>query len=183
MSYFINHVHIRSKNPEQSAGWYEKYFDAKTLSSKEVIPGTLTITMDTGGPTRLNISSQPAGSSEATLPAELNTLGLEHFGFGVDDIAAKLSNLEAAGTRVVLPVTQVPGGTQIAYIEGPDDVLIELVWDPIWNQDMMTEEAKSAGEVSTQTLRYPRLLHIASLLYFLAHLPATRYIVGHTSIR
>ena len=23
-----------------------------------------------------------------------------------------------------------------------DDVLIELVWDPIWNQDMMTEEAK-----------------------------------------
>ena len=23
-----------------------------------------------------------------------------------------------------------------------DDVLIELVWDPIWNQDMMTEEAR-----------------------------------------
>ena len=23
-----------------------------------------------------------------------------------------------------------------------DDVLIELVWDPVWNQDMMTEEAR-----------------------------------------
>ena len=22
------------------------------------------------------------------------------------------------------------------------DILVELVWDPMWNQDMMTEEAK-----------------------------------------
>ena len=22
------------------------------------------------------------------------------------------------------------------------DILVELVWDPIWNQEMMTEEAK-----------------------------------------
>ena len=130
MSYFINHVHIRSKNPEQSAGWYEKYFDAKTLSSKEVIPGTLTITMDTGGPTRLNISSQPAGSSEATLPAELNTLGLEHFGFGTENLAADLTKFKDAGIRIVLPSTTIPGGAKIAFIEGPDKVLIELVQVP-----------------------------------------------------
>ena len=29
--------------------------------------------------------------------------------------------------RVVLPLTEVGGGTRLAYIEGPDDVLIELV--------------------------------------------------------
>ena len=130
MSYFINHVHIRSKNPKQSADWYEKYFDAKTLSSKEVIPGTLTITMDTGGPTRLNISSQPAGSSEATLPAELNTLGLEHFGFGTEDIDADLTKFKEAEIRIVLPSTTIPGGAKIAFIEGPDKVLIELVQSP-----------------------------------------------------
>ena len=70
MAYFINHVHIRAKYPEQSAKWYETHFDCKTISSKEVIPGTITITMESGGETRLNISSQPPGSSDATVPAQ-----------------------------------------------------------------------------------------------------------------
>ena len=74
MTYFINHVHIRSKNPEQSAIWYEKYFNAKTISSREVIPGTITITMEAGGETRLNISSQPPGSSDATVPVSYTHL-------------------------------------------------------------------------------------------------------------
>ena len=35
--------------------------------------------------------------------------------------------LAAAGIRIVLPYTETPSGTRLAYIEGPDDVLIELV--------------------------------------------------------
>ena len=130
MTYFINHVHIRSKNPEQSAIWYEKYFNAKTISSREVIPGTITITMEAGGETRLNISSQPSGSSDATVPAELNTLGLEHFGFGTDDIDSDLAKFKDSGIRIVLPSTTIPGGAKIAFIKGPDKVLIELVQSP-----------------------------------------------------
>ena len=130
MTYFINHVHIRSKKPEQSAIWYEKYFNAKTISSREVIPGTITITMEAGGETRLNISSQPSGSSDATVPAELNTLGLEHFGFGTDDIDSDLAKFKDSGIRIVLPSTIIPGGAKIAFIEGPDKVLIELVQSP-----------------------------------------------------
>ena len=123
-------MHIRSKNPEQSAIWYEKYFNAKTISSREVIPGTITITMEAGGETRLNISSQPPGSSDATVPAELNTLGLEHFGFGTDDIDSDLAKFKDSGVRIVLPSTTIPGGAKIACIEGPDKVLIELVQSP-----------------------------------------------------
>ena len=130
MTYFINHVHIRSKNPDQSAIWYEKYFNAKTISSREVIPGTITITMEAGGETRLNISSQPPRSSDATVPAELNTLGLEHFGFGTDDIDSDLAKFKDSGVRIVLPSTTIPGGAKIAFIEGPDKVLIELVQSP-----------------------------------------------------
>ena len=76
---------------------------------------------------RLNISSPPAGSSDERAVAELNRLGLEHFGFDVDDIDADIARLTAAGVRVVLPITEVTGGTRLAYIEGPDNVLIELV--------------------------------------------------------
>ena len=127
MPYSINHVHIRSSDPQASASWYEKHFDAKKLWEREVMPGTVTISMEVGGPVRLNISSKPEGSSDARSAAELNRLGLEHFGFDVSDLESELDRLESAGVRIVLPLTQVPTGSRLAYIEGPDDVLIELV--------------------------------------------------------
>ena len=127
MTYAINHVHIRSADPRASAAWYEKHFSAKIRSDREVMPGTFTVSMEVGGPVRLNISSQPAGSSEERAVAELNRLGLEHFGFGVEDLQAELDRLERAGVRIVLPLTEITGGARLAYIEGPDDVLIELV--------------------------------------------------------
>ena len=127
MAYSINHVHIRSSDPHRSAAWYEEHFGAKLVSEREVMPGTITLGMEVGGPTRLNISSKPAGSSDQRATAELNRLGLEHFGFHTDDIASDIDRLQGAGIKVVLPITEVTGGTKLAYIEGPDDVLIELV--------------------------------------------------------
>ena len=130
MPYLINHVHIRSANPSNSADWYAEHFGATKVSEREVMPGTVTISMDMGSPVRLNISSQVAGSSSDRAAAELNRLGLEHFGFDVEDIEADISRLSAAGVRIVLAVTEVTGGAKLAYIEGPDDVLIELVQPP-----------------------------------------------------
>ena len=130
MPYAINHVHIRSADPHATSAWYEKHFEAKILSEREVMPGTITIGMEVDGPVRLVVSSKPAGSSDERSSAELNRLGLEHFGFNVKDLEADLARLESSGIRVVLPLTEVPGGTLLAYIEGPDDVLIELVQLP-----------------------------------------------------
>ena len=127
MEYSINHVHIRSLDPRASASWYETYFNGKVVSEREIMPGTVTVSMELGGPVRLNISSQPVGSPEDRSVAELNRLGLEHFGFAVLDLESELDRLEGAGVRVVLPLTETPPGARLAYIEGPDDVLIELV--------------------------------------------------------
>ena len=127
MAYAINHVHIRAADPHASAAWYEQHFGAKILSAREVMPGTITISMDAGGPVRLNISSKPQDTPDHKATAELNRLGLEHFGFDVDDIDADMAKLQAAGVRVVLPITEVIGGGRLSYIEGPDNVLIELV--------------------------------------------------------
>ena len=130
MPYTINHVHIRSADPSASAEWYAEHFCARKLFEREVMPGTITISMDMGSPVRLNISSQAPGSPDDRAVAELNRLGLEHFGFDVEDLEADLDRLSGAGVRVVLPLTVVGGGTRLAYIEGPDDVLIELVQPP-----------------------------------------------------
>ncbi len=130
MVYAINHVHIRSLNPHKSAAWYVEHFEAKIVSEREVMPGTITIGMELGGPVRLTVSSKPEGSSDERSAAELNRLGLEHFGFAVEDLEVELKRLGESGVRVVLPLTEVVGGTRLAYVEGPDDVLIELVQRP-----------------------------------------------------
>ena len=40
------------------------------------------------------------------------------------------------------PVIASDAENKVKGLSFVDDVLIELVWDPVWNQDMMTEEAK-----------------------------------------
>ena len=126
MDYAINHVHIRAKDPKASASWYEKIFNAKIVSEREVMPGTITIGMQVGGPTRLNISSQPPNSSPDRAVPELNRLGLEHFGFHVEDLESEMARFESEGIRVVLPLTVTPQGIKLAYIEGPDLSLIHI---------------------------------------------------------
>ena len=78
------------------------------------MPGTKTVFMKLAGPVGLAISSQLDGSSDERAVAELNRLGLEHFGFGVEDLEAELDRLERAGVRIVLPLTEVVGGTLLA---------------------------------------------------------------------
>ena len=127
MHHAINHVHIRSNDPNASAAWYTEHFGAKLLSSREVMPGTITITMDTGSPVRLNISSQREGESQERAVADINRLGLEHYGFDTDDIEADIAHFEGAGVRVVMPITDVGSGPTTAYIEGPADGALEVV--------------------------------------------------------
>ncbi len=127
MEYRINHVHIRAADPHATAAWYEKHFNARIVSERTVMPNTITIGMEMGGQCRLNVSSKPPGSSDERAVAELNRLGLEHFGFDVADIEAEMERLTAAGVRTVLPITDTATGSRLSYIEGPDDVLIELV--------------------------------------------------------
>ena len=40
------------------------------------------------------------------------------------------------------PVIAQDVETKIKNISFVEDVIVEVVWDPLWNQDMMTEEAK-----------------------------------------
>ena len=122
----ISHVHIRSLHPHASAAWYEKHFDAKKVFDAEVTPGSITVVMQLGGPVTFNISSQPEGASREIAVAWLNRLGLEHFGFNLENLKETLEALETEGVHIVQPYTDVPGITWQTYIEGPDGVLIKV---------------------------------------------------------
>ena len=118
MEYAINHVHIRSSAPRTSEAWYEKYFNAKILWEREVMPGTVTVSMEVGGPVRLNISSKPEGSSKERSVAELNRLGLEHFGFGVLDLEKELHRLEGPASALCCPLPKSQPGPAWPILKG-----------------------------------------------------------------
>ena len=40
------------------------------------------------------------------------------------------------------PAIAMDAETKVKGLSFVEDILVEIVWDPIWNQDMMTEEAK-----------------------------------------
>ena len=49
--------------------------------------------------------------------------------------------LEAPGCGMG-PVLQQDAQNRLLCIEGVDEVDVEIIWDPPWNRDMMTEEAQ-----------------------------------------
>ena len=56
--------------------------------------------------------------------------GLEHFGIEVDDIDAQIKRLKDLGAKLLEGPSNSPTGSRIAFIQGPDDVRIELMQLP-----------------------------------------------------
>jgi lactoylglutathione lyase len=126
MSYPVNHVHIRSTQPRETANWYIRLWGATILEEVQIRPGMRTIRMALGGDTRLFISAPPEGETFPKGQAE-PMLGLDHFGFDVPDIDKELERLEKENVPIRLGATVLMDGMKMALIEAPDDVMIELV--------------------------------------------------------
>ena len=79
------------------------------------------------------------------IPVDIVNLGLV-YDCGLDDIDGKTvatvkMTLTAPGCGMG-PVIAADAQARIMMIEGIDDARVELVWDPAWNQEMISEEGK-----------------------------------------
>jgi catechol 2,3-dioxygenase-like lactoylglutathione lyase family enzyme len=60
-------------------------------------------------------------------PPRFPYYGVEHIGLTVDDVDAAVAELRAKGAEIAIgPLTRDPG-TRLAFIRGPDAVMVELV--------------------------------------------------------
>ncbi|MEL6062873.1 MULTISPECIES: VOC family protein [unclassified Methylobacterium] len=120
--YTCDHVHLRSRDAVAAATFYVQTFGAREV--KRVGDGAVQrVVLDLGGLT-VFIEQAPAGTAPA---GPTPCLGIEHIGLRVADIEAAMADLEARGVPVRTGITERGPGLRIAFVEGPDGALIEIL--------------------------------------------------------
>lgn len=127
--YRYDHIHLRSADPEAMAQFFETMFGAEVQRDiyppGTLYPGQPRIRMKVGGGTVLVAPKHP--TDPMTPAPSFPYYGLEHFGLTVDDVDAACAELKAKGADVAIgPLTRSPG-LHLAFIRGPEGIMIELV--------------------------------------------------------
>ena len=119
-----DHVHLRSPDPDATATYYERMFGARVI--KSVMSNGLGRTdMELGGvmvfiakvSEDATLSEKPQGSF----------VGLDHLGLRVKNIDAVYDELRAKGAEFTVEPKTIRPGVRIAFVRGPQNVLIELL--------------------------------------------------------
>ncbi len=119
----FDHIHLRSPNPEETADFYARMFDATVIPTMK--GGKPRIDLDLCGQMVFIAPSGPDdGAADAPQPPYM---GLEHIGLIVTDIDDVVAELKAKGAEFTMEPTTIRPGTRIAFLRGPQDVSIELV--------------------------------------------------------
>lgn len=122
MDYACDHIHLRSRDAVAAAAFYVATFAAREVKRIGDDP-VQRVVLDLGGLT-VFIEQAPADTHPAT---PTPCLGIEHLGLRVDDIEAAMADLAARGVKVRTAITSRGPDLLIAFVEGPDGALIELL--------------------------------------------------------
>jgi glyoxylase I family protein len=136
----FHHVALRVSDSERATRFYVEAFNGVVRTSPGLREGPFAETVMGGTPGarfRVNHVDLPAGTVElfeflapvhptgGFRPAEAAQL---HFALQVDDIAAALERVEAAGGKRYWPkVVSIGGGGHAVYVTDPDGNVIELI--------------------------------------------------------
>ena len=109
-----DHVHLAAPDQAKAVEWYQKMFGGQTMpEGKDRL---------LYGKTRfIWLKSETAQPSANT--------AIDHIGFSLADLDAKMREFAAAGVKVVTPLRDVPGLVKVGFIEDPWGVKIEVVQD------------------------------------------------------
>lgn len=128
MPHGLNHIHIKSKDPRASASWWVEMFGGEVLPESE-FKTMLFVPVAFGGH-RISFTNAAPGEAERIADPPLAPhFALEHLGIETEDLDADLARFEEQG----LPVHERrpgPWGLEIAFVETPDGVLLELMKFP-----------------------------------------------------
>lgn len=121
-TYTYDHIHLRSRDPMATAQYFNKMFDAEILESVQT-DGVSRIDIDVNG---LMIFIAPADETTPAGPVDPH-LGLDHFGFRVENLAQAAAELKEKGAEFAVEPKDLRPGLKIAFVRAPGDVRIELL--------------------------------------------------------
>jgi lactoylglutathione lyase len=119
-----DHVHLRSPDPDETAAYYERMFGAEIIKSV-MSNGIERTDMNLGG-VMVFIAKVPEDAALAEKPAG-SFVGLDHLGLRVRGIDRVCDELKAKGAEFTVEPKTIRPGVRIAFVRGPQNVLIEIL--------------------------------------------------------
>ena len=127
----FGHVHLFSADPPAAGAWYAKELGVRSFPQTEkriyrnvqIAPAAF-VTAD-----HVSMIIYPVEYRGGTIVPTRGRV-IDHLGFSVDDLDATLERLRNDGVKVIAePSSLADGRVKSAFIEGPDQVAIELIED------------------------------------------------------
>ena len=115
MALKMNHVHLKTSDPEATTRFYVDTLGAKIVGRA----GTGGYRLDLHGLT-LNVSDFLTNQTRE------QKMGIEHIAIDTDELDTLVEKLKAKGIRI-LEQTVVSGGRRVCFFEGPDGVQLEFI--------------------------------------------------------
>jgi len=122
VTYSYDHIHIRSREPIETARYFNKMFGAKILESVQT-DGQPRVDIDING---LIVFLAQAEASTPDGPVD-PYVGLDHFGLRVDNLETAAADLKSKGAEFSMEPKDLRPGLRIAFVRAPGDVRIELL--------------------------------------------------------
>ena len=127
----FGHVHLFSADPPAAGAWYARELGVRSFPQTEkriyrtvqIAPAAF-VTAD-----HVSMIIYPLEYRGGTIVPTRGRV-VDHLGFGVEDLDATLARLRTDGVTVTAePRTLADGKIKFAFVEGPDQVAIELIQD------------------------------------------------------
>jgi catechol 2,3-dioxygenase-like lactoylglutathione lyase family enzyme len=137
----FGHVHMFSADPPAAGEWYAKHFGVRArpqptkrvYNGNQIAPSSF-VTADHVSmilyPIEYLKGHKPELWKNRTAFAPTRGRVIDHLGFSVDNLDATLGRLRKDGVKIVSEPRSIANGQiKLAFIEGPDNVAIELLED------------------------------------------------------
>ena len=126
MNCSLDHLHFRCSNLQDSVKWFKETLGAEERFKAEV-RGNPLVGMALAGTTFL-LSAAPLQTPNVTgSSSSSSNYGLWHFGLKVPNLEEAITYLKSKNVKITMEPTLLPGGVKISFIEGPDDISIEII--------------------------------------------------------
>ena len=114
MTFKMNHVHLKTADPDKTAQFYVDTLGAKIVSQSP------------NGGYRVDLHGLSLNITKFLAQKREQKYGMEHIAIDTDELDALVEKLKGQGIHI-LEETVVSGGRRVCFFEGPDGVQLEFI--------------------------------------------------------